>query len=211
MNLAGLKTQKTRSDETYELRLKATDALGAFVTKAQKLSAAKPDEPPQITSVSIPSRIGAHTYITIGATATDPDGDDNKIDWSVYRSGSRMTGLPSYSRKNTPSINDRFRVDNRVPRTNTFTVNVTATDEDGLQANANRSVSMSRDPLIFDLNGDNKVEIVGATEVKGGVQILPVFGQSKFYKQQKVQIDLWLQMRIRGRVSTMLLWVKSLS
>ena len=66
---------KTRSNETYELRLKATDALGAFVTKAQKLSAAKPDEPPQITSVSIPSRIGAHTNITIGATATDPDGD----------------------------------------------------------------------------------------------------------------------------------------
>ena len=53
LNLSDLQTQKTGNNESYNLHLKATDSLGAFVTKSKRLDAKKPDEPPQITNISI--------------------------------------------------------------------------------------------------------------------------------------------------------------
>ena len=66
----------SNKDEKYELKLIAIDALGAYVTKSRKLHAEKSDEPPTITSVSIPGRVPSHGTSTFAASGTDPDGDE---------------------------------------------------------------------------------------------------------------------------------------
>ena len=118
LNLSGLQTKKTGKDESYNLWVKATDALGAFSTKSRKLNALKPDEPPEFTSLSIPSSMGWRGSLRVQGSAQDPDGDDNKIDWAVFSSGSHVSGKRDLHLKDRASINGPTR---KIPEVVTVT------------------------------------------------------------------------------------------
>ena len=174
LQLSGLQTHKTGKDEPYSLMVKATDALGAFTTKSKRLDAKKPDEPPQITNINIPGSMSYRGNVSVKGTGRDSDGNDNNLRWNVHRSGGDgyISGFSPYSTKGK-SFSTKQYMKNNVGRYNPFTISVVLTDEDGLQSSANRRVTMNPDPLVFDLNGDGKVELVGSEMVSKGVQVPP--------------------------------------
>ena len=59
---------------------------------------------------------------------------------------------------NTAAIDQSFYVKNRVPA-GVVTTALTLSDPDGLSVGQSKSTSVPRDPLVFDLNMDGKVEI----------------------------------------------------
>ena len=89
----------------------------------------------------------------------------------------RISG--DYKQNNTEKFAQTFAAANG---RSTAKVGFVVTNSDGLQASANANVAVQRrrrrrgDPLIFDLNNDNKVETVGAESVQQGVEIPPEFG-----------------------------------
>ena len=168
------RTKKTGKNEAYNLHLKATDALGAFVTKSKRLDAKKPDEPPQITNINIPGSMSYRGNVSVKGTGRDSDGNDDNLRWNVHRSGGDgyISGFSPYSTKGKSFSTNQY-MKNNVGRYNPFTISVVLTDEDGLQSSANRRVTMNPDPLVFDLNGDGKVELVGSEMVSKGVQVPP--------------------------------------
>ena len=140
----------------------------------QRLDAKKPDEPPQITNINIPGSMSYRGNVSVKGTGRDSDGNDDNLRWNVHRSGGDgyISGFSPYSTKGKSFSTNQY-MKNNVGRYNPFTISVVLTDEDGLQSSANRRVTMNPDPLVFDLNGDGKVELVGSEMVSKGVQVPP--------------------------------------
>ena len=127
-----------------------------------------------ITSVSVPRAVRAFRNFAVSAKADDPAGPNDKLDWNVNLSGAvRNSG--DYKQNNTEKFAQTFAAANG---RSTAKVGFVVTNSDGLQASANANVAVQRrrrsgDPLVFDLNNDNKVETVGAESVQQGVEIPP--------------------------------------
>ena len=64
-----------------------------------------------------------------------------------------------------------MRLKNRQGRHGTANFIFSLTDEDGLSVGTTKSIRMNPDPLIFDLNGDGKVEVTGGPVAKKPVSI----------------------------------------
>ena len=145
--------------------------MGAYVTHKQEIDSVTPPEPPQITSVNVPSSSGSSANIQITARGTDPDGDDSDLRWALRPNGdSAIRGLSNVNQRG-PSFSKRMRLKNRQGRHGTANFVFSLTDEDGLSVGTTKSIRMSPDPLIFDLNGDGKVELTGGTIARKPVSL----------------------------------------
>lgn len=150
-------SNKANDNDSYKIQVKLIDELGAFVTSEMSVDAIKPKEPPQVTFVQGTNSVRDGNYLTLNTHGKDADGHDDNLRWdfAVPRS------LHQYSSDLTGSTG-KFVGRNSSSR-GTHSIGITLTDNDGLTAYNTFSYQARRnsDPLIFDLNGDDKVTITG--------------------------------------------------
>ena len=166
LNLSKLSiAQNARTGDKYGIELKLSDPLGAYTTHKQNIDAVQP-LPPKITSVQGASTVNQGGAFWLNTRATDPDGSDSNLHWEF--SGETI----SNTEKSGPS--GRAMVQNRA--SGRRSVQISVTDEQGLTAGTSHSYTSQRrrrrgDPLVFDLNQDNKIDLTGGEVAKNATSI----------------------------------------
>ena len=112
--------------------------------------------------------------ININASANDPDGNNADLRWSLSRSHSGRMSVPTGNMTQSGgSFSTSFYVKNRQGRDNSVYMGLKVTDPLNNSDQRSSSTSVRRDPLIFDLNMDGKVELQGGRSATPNTLQLP--------------------------------------
>ena len=151
-------SESSNPGDVYTLSVTLTDEIGASASATKSISGIKANEPPVITSASMTGRMEPWQTGSLNAKGKDPDGPNSELMWDISGVASGGGSGPTTSTTFRPSSQGRF------------TAHIGLTDADGDRVATTRTVWVERqssggsngDPLIFDLNGDGKVEVQGA-------------------------------------------------
>jgi len=167
-NMSTSKNAKPDSDK-YTFTAKVND--GMLDSKSESIKLDIKSLPPVIESLSLPSRVEEGDSVTLTAEGNDPMGANNLLDWNINTNGV-LNGDNSFT--NQENISNRYSN----LRDGSGTANVTLTNDAGLTDTASATIRVDEeqqqddgDPLIFDLNRDGQMDVVGGEQVSNGISM----------------------------------------